>query len=241
MVPPTGPDTGQSSPGADPGWIALATALLPFLTVHLCYLIAAGAGLIPTCIPYLEGCTSVSATGRYGWSYFLFKGGMLPAAALTALCWLLCREWLRQLGDTPGRWPAVIAWVGCIAALFLALYAVFLGHKGEAYNLMRRFGVSVYFGFSYLAQLMLLARLVKLEARGLALPRRLLTGMKGLATALLALGLGSIPVSNFVADKDPVENAIEWIFCALLVAHQLLIWRAWAATGFRLQFQVYRR
>lgn len=223
----------------DPGWIAVATALLPLVTAHVCYAVATSAGLVPQCVPYLEGCTSISAAGRYGWSYFLFKAGVIPAAVLLALFWWLCREWLVTLGEPPGSRAAwVMAWVGTVAAAFLVLYAVFLGSKGEPYSLLRRYGVSVYFSFSYLAQLMLLSRLRRLVGRGAcAVPAWILRAKTGLAIVLLALGLGSIPVSNFVADKDPVENAIEWNFALLLVSHYLLTWRAWRATGFRLGFR----
>ena len=48
---------------------------------------------------------------------------------------------------------------------------------------------------------------------------------------LVLLGLGSIPVSNFIADKDPVENAIEWVFCLLMSAFYLLTAVAWRRTS----------
>lgn len=221
--------------------IALATALLPLVTVHLCYALAIGADRVPACIPYLEGCTSISATGRYGWSYFVFKGGMLPAAVLTAWFWWLCRRWLRLVGDD-SAWPAAIAWTGIIAAVFLVLYTLFLGHKGEVYNFMRRFGVTVYLGFGSLAQLMTLARLHRLGGtRPGLIPRRLLRAGTVLAMLLLALGLGSIPVSDLVPDEDVADailNAIEWDFCALAVGFYLVLWRAWRATGFAIRFEV---
>jgi hypothetical protein len=51
-------------------------------------------------------------------------------------------------------------------------------------------------------------------------------------SVLLLLGLGSIPVSNFVVDKDPTENAIEWSFCLLLSAFYGLTAAAWHRTGY---------
>jgi hypothetical protein len=59
-----------------PATIALLCGLVPLLTVHVCYVLSASAGVIPTCSPYLDGCTSISATGRHGWGYVLFKAGM---------------------------------------------------------------------------------------------------------------------------------------------------------------------
>ena len=122
--------------------VALATWLLPVLTVHASYLLSATAGLIPLCVPYIDGCTSISASGRYGGAYFLFKVGMLPAAVFVGVFWWLCRHWLLALGDRDGSALRAIVLVGILAALFLALYTVFLGSRGEFYSFMRRFGGS---------------------------------------------------------------------------------------------------
>lgn len=215
----------------DPALIAFACLLLPLAAVHACYGLAVAGGHLPLCIPYVSGCTSISATGRYGVAYFVFKGGMLPTAVLVAAFWWLAAAWLAGLGD-PGvrtrRWMLVL---GLMAAVFLATYTLFLGHKGEIYNLLRRFGVTLYFGMSYLAALLLTGRIRKLRHQ---LPPRLAGAMLVLMIVLLLLGLGSIPVSNFVADKDPIENAIEWVFTLLLVAFYGLVGLAFRATGFRL-------
>jgi hypothetical protein len=233
---PSGARDAPAHHAIDPAWIPLATALLPFLTAHLCYALATAQQLVPLCLPYLQGCTSISAAGRYGWSYFLFKAGVIPAAVLLAIFWWLCRGWLRLLGESADSVAArTMAWIGSVAAAFLVLYAVFLGSQGETYNLLRRYGVSIYFSFSYLAQLILLARLRRLKGLGLArIPAWIINAKTTLAVILLVLGIASIPVSNLFADKDGIENAIEWNFSLLLVLYYLLTWRAWRATGFRL-------
>ncbi len=218
-----------------PATVALLCGLVPLLTVHASYVLSATAGIIPACIPYLEGCTSVSATGRHGWGYVLFKAGMLPSALLLVVYWRLCRDWLLDAGDADGTALRSLMWLGIAGALFLILYTVFLGHKGEVYNLLRRFGVSLNLGFTYLAQLLFVWRLARLRATtGKALcPPGILRAKTWLVTVLLLLGLGSIPVSNFIADKDPVENAIEWTFCLLMSGFYLLTAAAWRRTGFR--------
>jgi len=214
-------------------WLALWTGLLPFIVINLAYLGSAFGGYIPTCFPYLDGCTSISSAGRYGPSYYFFKAGMIPAAVLLAGFWMLCRRWLIELGDdsTMARW---ITALGVLAAVFLVLYTVFLGHKGDFYNLMRRFGVNLYFGFSGLAQIMLLARLQKLHTKGVTqIPNRLLRLMLLMLLGLLIIGLASIPISNFIVDKHQPRNIIEWNFALLMIAYYVLVWRAWHATGFR--------
>jgi hypothetical protein len=216
--------------------LALLCGLGPILTVHACYALSASAAIVPACVPYLDGCTSISAAGRHGWAYFLFKAGMLPSAALIIMYWRLCRAWLLAAGEVDGPGLRSLLWLGAAGALFMMLYSVFLGHAGEPYNLLRRFGVSLNLGFTYLAQLLLVWRLGRIQRQtGRALcPPVILLAKTWLLAGLLVLGLGSIPVSNFIVDKDPVENAIEWVFCLLLSSFYLLTAVAWKMTGFQL-------
>lgn len=220
---------------ATPATIALLCFLGPVLTVHLSYAVSAAGGIVPACIPYLEGCTSISATGRHGAGYVLFKAGMLPSALVLVLYWRLCRDWLLEAGDVDGPATRSLLWLGIAGALFMVLYTAFLGHKGEVYNLLRRFGVTLNLGFTLLAQLLVVWRLHRLHNQpGRApCPAWILRAKTWLITGLVLLGLGSIPVSNFIADKDPVENAIEWTFCLLQSCFYLLTAVAWRRTDQR--------
>jgi hypothetical protein len=216
-----------------PATIALLCFVGPVLTVHMSYALSIAGGFVAVCIPYLDGCTSISATGRHGHGYVLFKVGMLSSALLLIVYWRLCRDWLLESGDVDGPALRSLLRLGIAGALFLALYTVFLGHKGEVYNLLRRFGVSLNLGLTYLAQLLVVWRLRRLRDRGgqAACPAWILQAKTWLVTVLLLLGLGSIPVSNFIADKDPVENAIEWTFCLLMSGFYLLTALAWRVPG----------
>ena len=55
-------------------------------------------------------------------------------------------------------------WLGLISGLALILYATFLGSEGDGYRFMRRFGTTIYFGFTYLAQVLFAARIHSLAA-----------------------------------------------------------------------------
>ena len=207
--------------------LALLTGLLPFCVVNLAFIGSAAAGYISWCFPYFEGCTSISATGRYGYSYYFFKAGMIPAAIIMCIFWISCRKWLLALGDIDGRMVRAMAILGAISAMFLILYTVFLGSKGDIYNFMRRTGVIVYFSFSYLAQAMLLARFQYLQAHKLIdIPAYITKGKMAVIIGLLVIGLGSIPISNFVVDKHRPENAVEWCYALLMVSYYFFTWRA---------------
>ena len=220
-------------------WVALAAGLLPLLVVHACYLISVQDGHIPGCIPYFSGCTSISAAGRYGTAYFLFKGGMIPAAVIMAAYWALCRRWLLSLGARDSTTVRAMTALGVISAVFLVLYTVYLGSQGDFYNLMRRYGVNVHLSFGVLAQILLTRELTRLSTSSPAIvPRWIVSNKLLLVALLLALGLASIPIGNFRPDKHRAMNVIEWFFAALMACYYLLSACAWRATNFRTAFRV---
>ena len=54
--------------------IAWLAAIVPFVAANAAYLISASADLVPWCVPYLEGCTSVSRAARTGIASPVFRG-----------------------------------------------------------------------------------------------------------------------------------------------------------------------
>ena len=213
-----------------PARVALVAGLLPIIVVNGCYIVSVVGNHIPGCIPYLQGCTSISSAGRYGAAYFLFKAGMIPLALLLAYFWILVRRWLVALGDRQNRELQALVYIGLLGATFLILYTAFLGTKGDIYSLLRRFGVTLYFSCTYLAQLLLLHRLVTLRDAGkIQLPRSITGGMLTITIVLLFLGLISIPIGNFIFidEKKMVMNVIEWNFALLLSGYYLLVWQTW--------------
>ena len=120
------------------------TGLLPIIAIHGTYLLSAWQGYVPWCFPYFESCTSISATGRHGAAFFLFKGTMIPTAVLLILFWYLASKWLLQLGDEKAAANTIFV-LGMIGALFLIVYVVALGAAGDLLKLQRRIGVIFYF------------------------------------------------------------------------------------------------
>lgn len=221
------PDT---RPALHPAWIALTVGTAPILVVHACYALSIQAGTAPDCLPYLEGCTSISRAARHGLANHLFKAVMLPCATLIALFWWLAAAWLRS-GDTQGsrhRHIAAMRALGLIGALFLVLYASSLGVEGELYRWMRRYGVTVYFSFTVLAQL----ALASLLPVGTWL-RRTLASICGL---MLVLGLASIPLQHLLADRDLAVNALEWNYALLMSSAFILVGAHWRRARLYLSF-----
>jgi hypothetical protein len=214
--------------------LALLAWLVPSIAVLASYLVSSSLGQVPVCIPFLEGCTSISGAARRDPAIHLFRALMLPTATVIAFYWLAVRHWLGQLGES-GRAREWITWLGLVGALFLVLYVVFLGTDGPAYELMRRYGVTVYFAFTALAQLVLASRLRQLRATARdRVGTRLISTKVGFGAAMLALGLANIPATNFFPELQ-LDNAIAWNFALLMHGYFGLTALAWWRGGYRLE------
>lgn len=209
--PPTAARNSER-PGSRWAVLVMIVAVVPVLSVNVNYLLSASADYIPDCFVYLEGCTSISATGRYGVSYWLFKAFMLPQALLLVMFW---RGVARRV-PPPGARDTIIT-AGTTGAVFLVLYTVFLGSEGDIYRLMRRYGVFVFFLGTFIAQIAATRRLAR---RGGA--RRPLRAQQVLLVVMGLFALAEVPLGTFGLQDDQAENVIEWNFSLLM--------QAWFAT-----------
>lgn len=210
--------------------VAWLAALLPLVTIHVCFLVSASEGYIDWCLPYWEGCSSISRAGRHGTAYFLFKGGMIPALVMQGLFWVLNRHWLRACGGADQRSLMVM---GIVAAFCLLLYTLTLGHRGDTFQLLRRMGVMGYFGLTFIAQLRLSAALA-------ALPQWRDDGRRLLRLCSLALFLGLLSVvlgMRWPDRYDDMEDGFEWVIAIILNLHALWVAVLWRRSGFRLELR----
>ncbi len=203
--------------------LGFVCGILPIAVVHACLAISLAEGHVPVCNPYVDGCTSISATGRNGTAWFVFKAGMLPAAALMAIFFVRCARLLEARGIDRTKKLGWLPGVGVAAGAALALYTVFLGVDGEILRLLRRSGAVLYFGLSALAQFLLLAIIWETRSSTHGLPTWLKPSLLAAAGLLLVVGLGSIPVKQFLVDPDALENAIEWNYAFIMMAPYLLV------------------
>jgi len=211
---------------------ALLVGVLPIMVVNLCLLISIEAQTIPRCIPYLEGCTSVSAAGRNPPAIYLFRLVMLPTAAALILFWVINHRWLGLLRGTPEVRGTVILWLGVIGAVFLGVYVTFLGTEGDFQRLMRRYGIYVFFAFTALAQLLTARDMLAIAGtRGDRRIRLHALVILWLCAGMLVMGLTNVVLKAVLPDPDQAENVIEWNFAILMQAFFLIVWRSWKHTG----------
>jgi len=221
-------------------FLPLLTGLLPVVAVHASYAISIAAGRVPGCLPYVDGCTSISATGRYPPASYLFKALMLPEAVLLALYWLYAVAWLRVLDEASGNRgrPAVhVAVLGLSGAAALIVYVTFLGTQEAFYEFMRRFGIYLFFLSTVLAQVALSLR-SRDYARAVADPvlSRIMNAQLAITTVPFLTGVLNLVLKGVLEDADRAENVIEWVVVLFMQAWFVLAWLAWRRTGFSAAF-----
>jgi hypothetical protein len=227
-----------------PLWpLALLAALLPLAATTIATTLSMQQGLVPSCLPLLEGCTSISRAARQGVANHVFQALMLPAATLQAIVWVLMAVWLGQRGAS-GRGVSLLAPLGIVAGIALVVYGSFLGTEGPVYRWLRQYGTVVYFGGTCLNLLFTGQALQQLVRRGrLALPRVLEHGMVALAVALVLLGLCNALIGAAVGEpwKDRIQNISEWWGSLIFVVGFAAIGVLWRREDVRFGLPAWRR
>jgi hypothetical protein len=221
--------------------LPLLTGLIPLVAVFSSYWIAASTGNVPSCNPFLDGCTSVSATGRYPPATYLFKAAMLPQSIILSCYWLFNVAWLRALTITAGQVPRntfTIGTFGVTGSLFLILYVTFLGSQEPFYEFMRRYGVYLYFLLNVLAQIILASKVLPV-ARQLGMQRlaRLTKLQLALAWFPFVLGALNLVLKAVLENSDAAENRIEWIFAMQMQLFFMVSYFSWKETRFSASFE----
>ena len=139
-----------------PRTLALIITLLPLLISNGVYLLSAYEGFIPWCMPYVDGCTTISKAARSGDSIFIFRAAMIAYGVLLIWLWIYAKQWLDLLYGHTTKIAGAIFWLGVVGAIFLIVYIDFLGTTGEMNRFMRRYGIMIFFIFTPLAQILML-------------------------------------------------------------------------------------
>lgn len=201
--------------------LPLIVAILPFAGITTAYWLNTDAGVLPSCIPYLEGCTSISATGRYLPGSLVFRAALLPQAGLLLVYWWLMFEWQRQAQPARAALRRGMLIAGLVGAIALIVYVTFLGSKIPFYEFMRRFGIYLYFGGTAFAQLLLTISLNDSRYRRLMLVV--------IATPFV-LGVANLVLKEVFADSNQIENTIEWIAALLMQFWFVMLYFNWRAS-----------
>lgn len=214
--------------------IAAVAALAPLFAIHLCLAISIGTGALAPTWPYFDGATSISRACRQPPAVHVFRALVISSAPLGALTWWIAAQWLaaRGFGSRAAcRW---VLGLGVVGALFLVLYASYLGTEGRVYGLLRRYGIYVCFGATSLAELVVTIALHR--ARPSALEPWVRRAMVAVCALLLAAGPVNM-IADHIVEHDRVANVLEWWFGIAMIGFPLLLARVWSREGLRLDLR----
>jgi len=213
-------------------WLPLLAGLLPFLAVNLAYWMGVSNDVLPSCFPYIDGCTSISSTGRHPPGSLLFRAAHLPQGVLLLFLWYFSVQWLRALRPGVRRSTELVVLIsGTIGGLALIVYTTYLGTTESFYEFMRRFGIYCYFLGTVLAQLFLaLSFLRHAKSRRSPALVNMARAMLWLCLMPFVLGILNLTFKALLADADAVQNRVEWIAAVSMHAYFVVLYYAWRET-----------
>jgi hypothetical protein len=201
--------------------LPLIAAIAPLIGINVAYWIGANNEVLPSCIPYIDGCTSISSTGRYPPGDRLFRAILLPQSTVLALTWYFAVLWLKTLHPA-ARYGSIILVSGLVGAIALVLYVSYLASNDPFYEIMRSYGVYLYFGGTALAQLIL----------SLSLDRSpMQRAMVWITVTPWALGVLNLVQKEILGSLNSNENRIEWIASLFMQVWFVLLWINWRKSG----------
>ena len=207
--------------------------LLPLIAMFGSLWIGVSHDVVESCNPVLDGCTSISATGRKPPGSYLFRAMMLPQTIVLGFLWYVSVLWLRSLNTSLARtWDVAILSSAVINVLALGMYVTFLGTSEPIYEFMRRIGI--YFAYLGMTMAQLLVALVLHRIATASSQLRILKAARFMltlcATAFL-LGILNLVLKSVLEDADASENRIEWIATILLQCYFFVLFAVWRWTG----------
>jgi len=214
--------------------LPLWAAVVPLVTVNVCYVVAIGLDHLPACIPYLTGCTSVSSTGRIAPESLIFRAGMLPSALIVVLFWHRCSTFLR-IGGQSGSRQVTLQVLGVIAALSLVIYAVTLGFEDNAYRQWRRAGIIGFALSTFSAEVSLI---IFYRPMRIATTEKLWRWLIVLCVALPLLSVASEIAKWAGAPRHGANNTVAWNAFVVASAYYAVVARIWWQHGFSSQFSI---
>lgn len=203
--------------------LAIAAAVLPFVTFNTTYLIASSLEHVQSCFTYLQGCTSVSSTGRQFPETILFKAGVLTLAIVLAVHWHRAANYLQPLGLSSGgaRSLRVIAYVSAVA---LSIYAITLGLPDEQFGTLRRIGTH---GFAFSSWILQITFVVVYRPCRIAATRVTWRWLVAITCALLLVGAASEFAKSTGLPRKTTNNIAAWNAFLVLTAFYAVLARHW--------------
>ena len=171
--------------------------ILAFLAIHIPLIISTTNGLLEACNPYLNGCFSISRSSRQPISIYVFKPLMIISAVALYLLWprLLKQDYKR-----------FFLYMGQIGSIFLVIYTIALGNKGDFYEVMRKYGIFIFYIFTLFSQWAYCFSINAVKKEFFSKKG----GLLFLCYFQIILFTCSIPFYIFLKNDGYIENIFEW-------------------------------
>ena len=171
--------------------------ILSFLAIHIPLIISISNEFLEACNPYLDGCFSISRSSRQPISIYVFKPLMILSAATLYFLWprLFKKNYKRFFIS-----------LGQIGSIFLVIYTIALGYNGDFYELMRRYGIFIFYIFTLFSQWGYCFSIDTIDKNFFSNKGRLLF----LCYFQILLFTCSVPFYIFLKNDGYIENIFEW-------------------------------
>lgn len=210
-----------------PQRLALSSFWLSHATFWFTLLLGMYLGNTPVCVPYISGCTSITATGIPDPQSFFFRGGLISACVLFVFWWYCMKSWLMELA--PEKPILTVRWmttIGVISSVCLIVAtAVLRPDKSELPWTVHTVGAALFFLISLLIQTRVTFYLRQLQAQGINIGTSLTFKMRLIAGQWFFL-LVMIVLQLTDSDDDP-KNVVEWWMALLIGLYYLSSAQDW--------------
>jgi len=193
--------------------LALICFILPISTVIISYIASVQLNLVESCMPFFEGCTSISRAGRNFPVKIFFKPMMYLYAIFLFLYWYKFLEKLKNFEVKEKKFYLF----AFFSVIFLILYITFLG-EGKFYNFFRRVGIYIYIFLIVISQFLISKKLYLIREKiNKNFIIKFIKINYFLTLFLVLSGLILLPYLLIKIDSFPqIKNIISWNYFTLI-------------------------
>lgn len=160
---------------------------------------------VPWCIPHIEGCTSISRTGRFGTSFYIVKFTLIPVALFAFVYWLDMARWNKVSAPNGHFLNFVPTILGCLGATALLLQISVLGIECGACRTIRSYSTMTFFLLTFIAQWFAWVRIRKQSERNwVSVLYLILCILLSIDVVLFVV------IPNLFENTSALENSIAW-------------------------------
>lgn len=200
--------------------LSLVIFFLSTFTVIISYLFSLSLNYVPSCIPNIEGCTSISRTGRNYPVNIFFKSFLFLTGFFVFFYWFQNYNYFKKYKFTLINYGFLLS---TISIIFLFLYLIFLG-ESSYYKFFRKVGIFIYILFSIISELFLSIIYYKnIKKNKFFIKLKLYLSIIIIFLAIFLFPLMVMKINNI----SELRNIISWNYFLLIQLNFLITYFIW--------------